>query len=112
MCTVIDLCSTITRIQLLKYVCLFCNCYVVDGGWSSWTPGPCSKTCGIGTVRFTRTCTNPKPFCGGLLCIGNSIRKEPCEEISSGKIYGTAHFKLYTRVQVHACACMFNACKS
>ena len=26
--------------------------------------------------------------------------------------YGTAQFKLYTCVQVHACACTFNACKT
>ena len=26
--------------------------------------------------------------------------------------YGTAQFKLYTCMQVHACACTFNACKS
>ena len=25
--------------------------------------------------------------------------------------YSTAQFKLYTHVQVHACACTFNACK-
>ena len=27
-------------------------------------------------------------------------------------MYGKARFKLYTRVQVHACACTFNACKT
>ena len=26
--------------------------------------------------------------------------------------YGTAQFKLHTRVQAHACACTFNACKT
>ena len=27
-------------------------------------------------------------------------------------IYGTAQFKLYTCMQVHMCACKFNACKT
>ena len=27
-------------------------------------------------------------------------------------MYGTAQFKLYTRVQVQVCACMFNECKT
>ena len=27
-------------------------------------------------------------------------------------MYSTAQFKLYTRVQVHACASMFNVCKT
>ena len=26
--------------------------------------------------------------------------------------YGTAQFKLYTRMQAHACACTFNMCKT
>ena len=32
--------------------------------------------------------------------------------ISCMAIYCTAQFKLYTSVQVHVCACMFNACKT
>ena len=27
-------------------------------------------------------------------------------------LYGTAQFKLYTRVYLHACVCTFNACKT
>ena len=29
-----------------------------------------------------------------------------------GTKYGTAQFELYTCMQVHACACMFNVCKT
>ena len=45
---------------------------LVDGGWSSWSPGLCSKTCGGGTLKRTRLCDNPKPSCGGKECKGPS----------------------------------------
>ena len=32
--------------------------------------------------------------------------------VTDKNMYGTAQFKLYTRVQVHVCACTFNACKT
>ena len=35
---------------------------------------------------------------------------QQCEELY--KNYGTAQFKLYTCVQAHARACMFNTCKT
>ena len=54
--------------------------YVVHGGWSSWTVGKCSKTCGGGIVRRTRTCNNPTPSCRGLPCRGISIHEEACNE--------------------------------
>ncbi|XP_065054894.1 uncharacterized protein LOC135683537 isoform X1 [Rhopilema esculentum] len=41
----------------------------VDGGltaWSSWTQ--CSTNCGQGTQERSRSCTMPKPRCGGALC--------------------------------------------
>ena len=73
--------------QIAKYVCAvlfciwtFCNCYVVHGGWSSWTQGACSKTCGGGIMRFNRTCNNPTPSCRGLPCRGISVHEEPCNE--------------------------------
>jgi len=40
----------------------------IDGGWSSWTYGTCSKSCGTGTQSMTRTCDNPAPFNGGAEC--------------------------------------------
>ncbi len=43
----------------------------VNGGWSSWTDGTCSATCGSGTMTQTRTCTNPSPFNGGSNCATN-----------------------------------------
>ena len=47
----------------------------VDGGWSDWTFGECSKTCGNGKKQETRTCTNPPPSNGGKDCKGKSSGK-------------------------------------
>ena len=53
---------------------------VVHGGWSLWTRGTCSKTCGGGIRRLHRTCNNPTPSCRGLPCRGISVDKEACNE--------------------------------
>ena len=59
---------------------------VVNGGyteWSSWTA--CSVTCGGGTVKRTRNCTNPLPQYGGKDCsldgpeiITQACNPQPC----------------------------------
>ena len=59
---------------------LYFNFSVVHGGWSSWTQGSCSKTCGDGIRNDSRICNNPIPSCGGLSCGGISTREEPCNE--------------------------------
>ena len=61
--------------------------HVVDGEWSSWTYGPCSKTCGGGIQTLTRKCNNPKPDCGGNTCYGSSYRQKGCNpDCCPGKI--------------------------
>ena len=61
--------------------------YVVDGGWSSWVCGPCSKTCGSGTQSCTRSCNNPTVLCGGRQCIGSSVITRSCPSVCCpGKI--------------------------
>ena len=52
----------------------------MNGGWSNYTAvGSCSKTCGIGgMVKMTRTCDNPRPFCGGQDCMGTMMKMENC----------------------------------
>ena len=51
---------------------------LVDGGWSDWSPGECSVTCGGGERNLTRTCTNPTPSCNGSVCPGEDLRTEKC----------------------------------
>eukprot|EP00397_Hematodinium_sp_SG-2012_P043434 GEMP01048277.1.p1 GENE.GEMP01048277.1~~GEMP01048277.1.p1 ORF type:complete len:321 (+),score=23.18 GEMP01048277.1:76-1038(+) len=51
----------------------------VNGGWSSWGAyGACSKTCGGGTKRRTRECTNPAPSNGGSDCSGSGTENRSC----------------------------------
>ncbi|KAK3093477.1 hypothetical protein FSP39_016236 [Pinctada imbricata] len=51
----------------------------VDGQWSSWiNVGSCSKTCGGGTQKQERSCTNPTPRNGGRGCSGDSTRSIDC----------------------------------
>ena len=43
---------------------------IVDGGWSDWIPGECSRTCGTGISWHTRECNDPRPAHGGKNCVG------------------------------------------
>lgn len=52
----------------------------VDGGWTSWTPWKCTVTCGGGTGRNVRTCTNPKPMFGGKECEGLDEEEGACNK--------------------------------
>ena len=52
--------------------------HIVDGGWTDWISESCSVTCGSGTVRSTRTCTNPEPAHGGKDCEGDNEKVENC----------------------------------
>ena len=57
---------------------------VVDGGWSTWRLGQCSKTCGGGTYNYSRVCDDPKPSCGGKICEGPRtmrVYEEKCNDI-------------------------------
>ena len=55
---------------------------IVNGNWSEWRLGPCSKTCGGGIQNYTRVCDNPKPSCGGKDCDGLAIYtpKKKCKD--------------------------------
>lgn len=51
----------------------------VNGGWTDWKQeSDCPVTCGEGTIRSTRTCTNPAPQFGGEDCEGSSVRTTNC----------------------------------
>ncbi|XP_022779250.1 collagen alpha-1(I) chain-like [Stylophora pistillata] len=51
----------------------------VDGNWSDWGPWrECTVTCGGGKRIRTRSCTNPPPANGGLVCIGKCEESQEC----------------------------------
>lgn len=49
----------------------------VDGEWSDWTPwSTCTATCGGGTRKKNRTCSEPKY--GGKYCDGEEAETDMC----------------------------------
>lgn len=58
-----------------------CKPNAVDGGWSDFSAwSDCSKNCGGGSQKRTRTCTNPKPAHGGKNCVGNAEETRKCND--------------------------------
>ena len=67
-----------TKIDTPEFICGPKNCQI-NGNWSDfglWMP--CSKSCGNGTKRRFRFCTNPKPKYGGEDCEGNNFEDSDC----------------------------------
>ncbi|XP_057313086.1 SCO-spondin-like isoform X2 [Hydractinia symbiolongicarpus] len=57
-----------TGIEMIVNSCNNHSC-PVHGNWSTWSGyTACSLTCGNGTKSRNRTCNNPVPMYGGLLC--------------------------------------------
>ena len=61
-----------------------CNTHVcppVNGGFTDWGAySPCSVTCGKGTMKRTRSCSNPPPSNGGKPCEGSTSETVECEK--------------------------------
>jgi len=56
-----------------------CPPAAVHGKWSIWSSwGTCSKKCGAGTQKRTRTCNNPEPKNGGDPCSGDETESKAC----------------------------------
>ncbi|MFH4975675.1 hypothetical protein AB6A40_002384 [Gnathostoma spinigerum] len=54
-----------------------------DGEWSVWSLwSHCSSSCGEGTKRRYRMCSNPTPLNGGEFCKGAFIELSPCNEMN------------------------------
>ncbi|KAG0414165.1 hypothetical protein HPB47_008665 [Ixodes persulcatus] len=58
----------------------------IDGGWGPWSELICSRTCGSGLGKRTRTCNNPSPQFGGAECQGSEwdmakCQGEPCPSV-------------------------------
>ena len=52
----------------------------VHGRWSGWSPARIDHCSCSGKARQSRTCTNPRPSCGGKSCSGPCIRYVNCDE--------------------------------
>ncbi|XP_058945107.2 coadhesin isoform X1 [Pocillopora verrucosa] len=51
----------------------------VDGGWTTWGDwNTCSVTCGSGTQKRSRSCTNPPAAHGGKTCVGPREMIQKC----------------------------------
>ena len=50
----------------------------IHGGFTSWSNGPCSKTCGLSKMIRIRNCTLPRPQYGGRNCSGPTQKEEAC----------------------------------
>ncbi|XP_019636987.1 PREDICTED: SCO-spondin-like [Branchiostoma belcheri] len=91
----------------------------IDGGWSDWVDGECSKSCGHGLMTQTRACNNPEPAHGGDECTlgdgtkGLSEQKTiycnegvcpmGCEDLDKGMCTGSGdpHFKTFDNKPHH-----------
>merc|ERR1719494_1213049 len=68
---------------ICKKTCNHCVPGGINGGytlWSDWSE--CSETCGGGTTKRYRFCTNPEPKYGGKTCkgrnLGNDVQTKSC----------------------------------
>ncbi|XP_027059146.1 coadhesin-like isoform X4 [Pocillopora damicornis] len=63
-----------------------CHAYYpcpVDGNWTSWGAWTsCTKTCGLGYRKRSRSCANPPPQYGGSGCVGLNDQVEHCKDKS------------------------------
>ncbi|WAR30002.1 MLP-like protein, partial [Mya arenaria] len=51
----------------------------INGQWAEWSSwGSCSLTCGDGVQSRHRTCTNPSPTNGGVMCPGEENESMAC----------------------------------
>ncbi|XP_052793992.1 SCO-spondin-like [Mya arenaria] len=61
----------------------------VDGNWTPWTDlSSCSVSCGMGVMQRERSCDNPRPKYGGLMCSGYGLEELPCDTLISCPIDG------------------------
>ena len=79
-----------------------CIIWLVDGGWGSWSSGPCSSTCGGGELSYHRFCNNPYPSFGGAICRGDDRRRETCNTNQCPSIRTCSKHVLLPPSMVHA----------
>lgn len=65
-----------------------CKLCPINGNWGAWTTWvSCSRSCGGGIQRRTRTCSNPTPRNTGRYCVGSSSQTQGCN-ISPCVVHG------------------------
>ena len=82
--------------------------YIVDGGWSNWSVGNCSKLCGGGNKTKIRTCSNPAPSCGGNNCIGESIETVECNTTPCEGMYCIYYVCMYITICSYVCTYVYH----
>lgn len=61
----------------------------INGNWSPWDNWQmCNAPCGYGYQNRTRTCTNPSPLFGGMICLGIPNEQRRCDSGQSCPIDG------------------------
>ena len=76
-----DTSSFLFQLRMTNWFCLTRYLiFSVDGQWASWAAwSTCSVTCGDGTINRDRTCDNPPPAHGGLMCEGPGSQQATCD---------------------------------
>ena len=101
--------------ELFLYSCMHGLCIImvyyciVDGGWSNWSVGNCSKLCDGGVKKKTRSCNNPTPSCGGNNCVGKTLETVDCNTMPC---IGLCMHSTYVRTCTYyacvaICICMY-----
>lgn len=73
----------------------------VDGGWSEFTQwSKCSVSCGSGSQKRSRSCTNPKPSKGGKLCQGKPVQIQVCRKPACPVNGGWSAYSQWSRCTV------------
>ena len=68
---------------------------IVNGGYTEWSKwSSCSVTCGGGTIKRQRNCTNPSPQFGGKDCSGSGPELVT-QQCNPQKCPGTVRFVIW-----------------
>ncbi|XP_052786258.1 uncharacterized protein LOC128221697 [Mya arenaria] len=75
-----NVCDTCCSVDLCNRDCQTAK-QRTNGQWTEWYAwGSCSDTCGDGVQSRNRTCTNPSPTNGGVMCPGKENESRTCSQ--------------------------------